>query len=328
MYPKMDLNPCGSFSKMTKNRKSILMPSGLNLFKLLIMFFMFLSCNNHRRTNSLDKYGNTGIEIFEKGIISTSGHHEGLSYLSPERDVAIFTRSTKNFSESGIYISKFSDNEWSTPEKINLGNGNYQAGLAFSPDGKKAFFTNKIAITDRDSTNLWNVWEIEVNDNLEFMEQTAKPITSTINSESQDCCLTMNSNGKAFFSSDRDGTWDIYTADYISGSFLNIQKLKPPINHVDSGEWPSYISENGRSLYFSSIRTNGFGGDDIYVSNFSEGSWQAPKLMNEPINSASYEDSAILTKDHQFLFFASWRDSEFSKGVSNIYIQKNDGSKS
>ncbi|MEO0573302.1 MAG: hypothetical protein AAF039_16465 [Bacteroidota bacterium] len=288
---------------------------------------MLQSCEHIKGKNSLDSYIGLDIAIFEEGIISTNDHHEGLSYISPNGDIAIFTRSAKDFSESALYLSRYSDNTWTSPQKIALGNGNYHAGLTFSPDGKKAFYTNKIAVKGRDSIDLWNVWEIEVKKDLEFLSQTAVPVSSMINSDRQDCCLTINSNGKTFFSSDRDGTWDVYTADYVDGSFVNIKKMKYPINRDDSGEWPSHISEDNSTLLFSSIRKNGLGGDDIYVSHFSEGSWQTPTLLNDSVNSKSYEDSAKFTYDNKFLFFASWRDSEFSKGVSNIYIKKNQGSR-
>jgi hypothetical protein len=288
-----------------------------------MILLLFQSCKYLKKEPSLEKYGN--IEIFEKGTISTQHYHEGLSFISPRRDFLIFTRSTKDFTESGIYTSKYQNKTWSQAKKIDLGKGNYDAGWTFAPDGKKAFFTKKVFVEGRKSGDLWNIWEIKVNEDFEFLSETVKLVEDQINSNAKDCCLTMDSMGNAFFSSDRDGSWNMYSANYSNGTFSNINKLKYPLNKDDSGEWPSYFDENTSSLFFSSIRKNGHGGDDIYVAKLTNGTWEEPILLDQPVNSTSYEDSARLTEDNGYLFFSSWRDSEFSTGVSNIYIKKQNG---
>ncbi|MBO0323009.1 hypothetical protein J0X14_11940 [Muricauda sp. CAU 1633] len=272
--------------------------------------------------DSLGQY-QEGTHIFEEGLISTQENHEGLSYISPQKDVIIFTRSDKNYEQSGLYISRFLEGQWTVPTKIKLTESSYEAGIAFSPDKSKAFFTNKFKLKEGDSTNLWNIWEIELDEKYEFKKETAKPLVSPINSKYQDCCLTMNSNGNVYFSSNRDGTWDIYSAQYVNHSFERIEKLDHPINTNESGEWPSHISRSNSVLWFSSIRKSGIGGDDIYISHKSKGSWQEPILLNDSINSKFYEDSAFITADSSHFFFSSGKPFREINGMSNIYVSKN-----
>ena len=288
--------------------------SGLSLFFLL-------SCGREKHLNPLEKY-QQGISIFEEGLISTKENHEGLSYISLEKEVVIFTRSDKNYKESGLFISKFLNNQWTPPEKLILTQSTYEAGITFSPDKSKAYFTNKFRLKNGDSTNLWNIWEIALEANYHFLKETAKPLESPINSEYQDCCLVMNANGNAYFSSNREGTWDIYSADYMNHSFENIQKLNHPINTNESGEWPSHINQSNSVLWFSSIRKYGLGGDDIYLSHKNNSSWQKPILLSDSINTKFYEDSYLITPDDNYFFFSSGRPFKEIKGINNIYLSK------
>ncbi|WP_156102251.1 hypothetical protein [Muricauda sp. MAR_2010_75] len=289
---------------------------------LLGMFlFSMISCKKLSPLNPLGQY-QEGIHIFEEGLISTQENQEGLSYISPQKDVIIFTRSDKNYEQSGLYISKFFKGQWTVPIKVNLTESSYEAGIAFSPDKSKAFFTNKFKIKEEDSTNLWNIWEIGLDGDYGFKKETAKPLKDPINSKNQDCCLTMNSNGDVYFSSNRDGTWDIYSADYVNHSFENIEKLDYPINTNESGEWPSHVNRANSVLWFSSIRKSGLGGDDIYVSHKRNDIWQEPILLSDSINSKFYEDSAFTTSDSTYFFFSSGKSFKEINGMNNIYVSK------
>lgn len=292
---------------------------GTALLRLGAMTLLFISCNTMAPLDSLIQYGATP-QVFEEGLISTSENHEGLSYISKNKDLIFFTRSSKNFDESGIYISRFTNAKWEVPKKLVLTSSTYEAGIAFSPSMDKAFFTNKAKLKNGDSTDLWSIWEVDVARPYNFISETARPLGAPVNSKSQDCCLTINGNGRAYFSSNRDGTWDIYSADYVGNSFKNVKKMDAPINLPNSGEWPSHVSNDDSILYFSSIRESGFGGDDIYVSHKKNGKWQEPVLLKEPINTKYYEDGMISTIDGSHFFFSSWKSTAKSKNLSNIYI--------
>jgi Tol biopolymer transport system component len=69
------------------------------------------------------------------------------------------------------------------------------------------------------------------------------------------------------------------------------------------------LSKNGLSLYFTSNRSDGFGANDIWVSqrNSEEESWGLPINLGPVINTAVGEAQASLSRDGHWLFFASNR---------------------
>ncbi len=185
-----------------------------------------------------------------------------------------------------------------------------------SPGGDLAFFTSKRAPKVHGLSEEWNIWKVSVNENDDWGEPEV--LEAPLNSEGLECCLTMNRKGLTFFSSNRAGSWDIYTAQFEDGQFKNIRLVEGLINS-DEGEWPAFVNKAGDLLLLSSIRKSGIGGDDIYFSRKVGDSWSEPELMEGPINTTSYEDSPILTSDNKFLLYSSWRDNVTSNGRSNIY---------
>jgi outer membrane protein OmpA-like peptidoglycan-associated protein len=55
--------------------------------------------------------------------------------------------------------------------------------------------------------------------------------------------------------------------------------------NTSGNEVAPVFSKDGRRLYFASDGRSGFGGFDLYVSEYRNGEWQAPKLLPEPFNS-------------------------------------------
>lgn len=87
----------------------------------------------------------------------------------------------------------------------------------------------------------------------------------------------------------------------------------PPVNLgpvVNSGFAETFpvVSKSGRSLYFSSSRP-GTGGLDIRVSQRASADepWGEPKILGPNVNTEFNEDSAALSRDWHWLFFASNR---------------------
>lgn len=98
-------------------------------------------------------------------------------------------------------------------------------------------------------------------------------------------------NGKTIvFASDQagEGDMDLFIAElklnYVWGGAEPIDVLNTEYN-----ETSPYLSEDGKRLYFSSQRPSGFGGYDIYYTDYNseKKAWSAPELMPYPINSVA-----------------------------------------
>jgi hypothetical protein len=113
-------------------------------------------------------------------------------------------------------------------------------------------------------------------------------------------------------------------------SFLAAQGFSdwsPPVNlgptvntgSIDAG--PA-LSKDGLSLYFNSDRPEGFGGNDIWVSQRAsrEDAWGAPVNLGPTINTASNEDAPSFSRDGHTMYFNSDRAGGF--GSRDIYISR------
>ncbi len=134
-------------------------------------------------------------------------------------------------------------------------------------------------------------------------------------------------NNTILYSSNLDGDYDIYKVDINEGSTL--------IDWVESTATPEIINyellnspsddrcphPSGSYIYFSSNRDGGYGGYDLYYSNYSNGAWSEPINCGENINSEFDELNpfTIYYGDYKndLLFFSSNRTS--GKGGFDIY---------
>ncbi|NCX95625.1 MAG: hypothetical protein EBX41_04310 [Chitinophagia bacterium] len=77
------------------------------------------------------------------------------------------------------------------------------------------------------------------------------------------------------------------------------------------------LSADNRFLFFASNRPGGYGGMDIWISQYVEGYWQLPKNAGSAINTAGNETSPYLALDNKTLFFTS--DGHLGYGGTDIY---------
>ncbi|MFN6038182.1 MAG: hypothetical protein ACK452_06930, partial [Bacteroidota bacterium] len=94
----------------------------------------------------------------------------------------------------------------------------------------------------------------------------------------------------------------IYTAEISGKKLKNIKELK-----FDSDEYsiahPS-ISDDGKTLFFTSDKPGGYGGYDIYYSKMEESDWGEPINLGPDINTVGNEEFPYLRGDG-ILFFSS-----------------------
>lgn len=283
---------------------------------VLSLLYLLCACENPSIHDTPLAAITAAPKILGPGIISTTAFHESINAISKRQDTVYFSRADKGFGQSTLLLSSFANGNWETPDTLPFSGNHYDAGLNFSPDQTTAFFTSKRPPKEESLSRAWNIWRVQIKNQS---WGTPEVLEYPINSDSSECCLSMNGQGDTYFASNRSGSWDIYYAQYSDESFTQVSKISDSLN-TSAGEWPSYIDDAGAMLIFSSIRDTGLGGDDIYVSEKNSETWSAPKLLAAPINSSSYEDSPLLTPDGKVLLFSSWRETELSKGMSNIYV--------
>ena len=123
-------------------------------------------------------------------------------------------------------------------------------------------------------------------------------------------CLSSDGNKMIFSACDYPnsmGGCDLFESNW------NGEKWSKPKNLgylINSHEWEGHpnLSADGKSLYFSSDRTGGYGRKDIWVSKKNEhGIWQIPQNLGAQINSKLDDLGPLLLEDRKILIFSSNR---------------------
>ena len=198
-------------------------------------------------------------------------------------------------------------------KKLNAGNG------SFSSDGKRFYFSMCSDIGYSYSCKILVA-------NFENGEWSKiDTLNETINEPGKNTTMPFITkiSGKEmlFFASDREGTkggMDIWMSVTKNGDFtkpINCGK----INSLDNELSPWFDSITNR-LYFSSSWHYGFGGQDIFYSDFNK-DFSAPKNLKIPINSPANDQ--YFFKHNDTIYFSSNRiGSLYSKNptcCSDIY---------
>lgn len=109
---------------------------------------------------------------------------------------------------------------------------------------------------------------------------------------------------------DRNGniTMDLFLSRKAAdGSWSPAEKLPPPLNSAAQDKSP-FLHPDGKTLYFSSNRTPGGGGFDVWrTQRDSTGSWSQPVNMGLPLNSNGDEHGLVVSTDGTQAIFASRR---------------------
>ena len=200
--------------------------------------------------------------------------------ISDNEDMLVFTRSYP-FYDALLYSTKDAKGRWTVPVNMNeiLKVDNYFYPTSLSHDGKDLYLYSTvdydgIIYVTRFNNNTWSPLE-KLNDNIntKFWESHA-----TISHD----------NKKLYFTSNRKGSLgglDIYvSAKDSSGKWGQAINLGSAINTSYNEESP-FLSQDDKTLYFSSRGHLGMGGYDYFYSTMLEnGEWSVPLNVGYPLN--------------------------------------------
>jgi Tol biopolymer transport system component len=111
-----------------------------------------------------------------------------------------------------------------------------------------------------------------------------------------------------------DDFLDIYVTQWLNGEAGPARNLAQPVNSpYPDGEHA--LHPDGATLYFTSPRPGGMGGNDIWTSTLAGGVWSQPVNLGDPVNSASGELQPAFTQDGTTMYFTSDRDPEVGPAI-------------
>lgn len=199
---------------------------------------------------------------------------------------------------NAVYYSKKVNNEWSEPVNITpeiQSDGNqYVCSVSF--DGTQLYLSRE---DNFDS-------DIYFSKLVEGRWTKSVPLDNNINTKYWESHASISRDGKTlYFTSNRKGgvgEMDIYKSELDDkGQWGEAINLGNNINTILNEDTP-FITENGKSLYFSSQAHKGMGGYDIFVSHLdSAGVWSTPENLGYPINTTDDD-----------LFFYPWDNGKYA----------------
>ena len=136
-----------------------------------------------------------------------------------------------------------------------------------------------------------------------------------VNSAFHDHCLSFSSDGnEAFWTSTRPGGFganDIWTSRRVNGQWTSPENLGPNVNS-SGDEHHSMLTPDRRSLYVTSNRPGGYGGEDIYVTTRdADGQWGPLVNLGTLVNGPGNDRCAGWTPDLKIFLFDSIRAGGF-----------------
>jgi hypothetical protein len=196
----------------------------------------------------------------------------------------------------------------------------YERDIAISPDGREIIYslgnyrqTRRSLISIRKGAEGWEEKQIV---SFSGRYQDIEPFFSTDGS-------------KLYFASNRPMDSDTTRTDYniwvVEKSDQDWKKpipLDTLINTTNDEFYPA-VSENG-NLYFTATRVNGIGREDIFLSTFTNGSYQAPIPLDSTINTGVFEFNAYVSPGEDLLVFSSFGREDGFGGGDLYYSQKDD----
>ncbi|MGA2297096.1 MAG: hypothetical protein ABSG15_06075, partial [FCB group bacterium] len=148
---------------------------------------------------------------------------------------------------------------------------------------------------------------------------------SVINTGKDDYLPVVFEN-KLYFTSirpDSKGKEEIYTSQYINGSFTPpVLDTTLPLSKEKNTASPSfyYNPQTGRKeMYFAGVaKDSKTGNRDIFVSYYKKGVWTKPEALSDSINTEYYESHPCIAPDGSYLLFSSDRPGGI--GQIDLYI--------
>jgi hypothetical protein len=134
----------------------------------------------------------------------------------------------------------------------------------------------------------------------------AIPVDS-LNTRGPDAAVSLSADGQTLFlfKDEGDGHGDLYQSTLSGENFTPPVRLKGEVN---SYSWDGHcsLSPDGRTLYFSSERSGGKGGRDIYRASLSsDSSWTNIVNLGDSVNTPFDDDAPFIHADGVTLFFSS-----------------------
>jgi Tol biopolymer transport system component len=212
---------------------------------------------------------------------------------------------------SDICVSHRQGNDWSTPEVVDAVSTEEYSEVEplLSPDGRQLFIMSARP-GGVGSADFW------VSDLVDGEWTEPRNLGVPFNTPDMDHCLYFAGEEWqfAYWTSTRPGGFggnDIWMSERVNGVWQPAVNLGPNVNTAET-EHHSLPSPDGRSLYVTAYRADGYGGEDIFVTTREEsGTWGPLVNLGPLVNSERDDRCPAFSPDFAVFYFDSEREGGF-----------------
>ena len=245
-------------------------------------------------------------------VAINSPEWEYLPSLTADGRTMIFTRRVR--SNEDFYVSTYEEEVGWTPAEpmAGINTDENEGAQTLSADGRLLIFTGCNRPGGRGSCALY------LSELRDGRWTPPANLNAPINTAGWESHPSLSGNGRLlFFSSDRpggQGKSDLWaSARRPDGGWTNPINLGAVVNTAGQEEFP-FFHPDGKTLYFSSDGHPGMGGKDIFYTQLDTNQiWGEPVNLGYPINTASDENSLVISLDGRTAYFASDQRPEGSE---------------
>ncbi|MCG8414068.1 MAG: hypothetical protein MI746_07600 [Pseudomonadales bacterium] len=248
------------------------------------------------------------------GPVINSSARDAEPTFTPDGQTMYFNCFDRHGEEgSDICVSHRQGDGWSEPEIVweVSTREHLEVEPLLSPDGQQLY----IMSTRPGGKGAADIW---VSDLVDGSWTTPRNLEGPMNSPYMDHCLYFSGDDWefAYWTSTRPGGFggnDIWMSEKVNGVWQEAVNLGPNVNSA-AHEHHSLPSPDGNSLYVTTTREDGFGGEDIFVTTRdAEGNWGQLTNLGAQVNSDQHDRCPAFSPDFQTFFF----DSERAGGYGN-----------
>lgn len=251
----------------------------------------------------------TKPEKFAPHLISKPERHEFGSVFSKDGKEFFFGVDTEGKAE--VWVSEFLNGVW-TKAEVLLTHPQYSYNdPMLSPNEYRLYFISDMPLTGTGKKKDYDIWYVERQE-----KKWSAPVNvgSPINTDANEYYISFSKDGSMYYASNfnleiKDSkNYEVFRSQLLKGQYQKPVKLGNGIN-TKYYEADAYVAQDESYIIFSSIRPDGFGQGDLYIS-FKEknGNWSSAKNMGALINTEGHELCPFVTQDGKYLFYTSRQD--------------------
>jgi Tol biopolymer transport system component len=247
--------------------------------------------------------------LFAEGVVSTR-EFESHPAFTPDGQTLYFVRSTPQFTDWTVYVTRYADGRWFAPKVAPFSGKHRDADPFVTADGKQLYFISDRPVDGKPKEDM-DVWVMDRAADGEWGEP--RNLGPPVNSAASEWFPVVAANGTLYFGSGRPGghgKTDLYRCRRAGGRFAEPENLGPAVNSAADEFEPCVAPDESFLVFMAAGRPDGRGQGDLYVSYQKDGLWTPAKNLGPKVNGPGLEISPYLSPDGKYFFFSSARRAE------------------